>query len=84
MIRNFIRQSQPWTKNIKPGSIANIRLCDKKPHENIDSHESLLTKKNNYNYSIQIIVDDYNDRWKKNITVKEYLDNFTRKHRGAC
>ena len=31
-----------------------------------------------------MIVDDYNRRWKKNITVEEYLKNFTRKHRRAC
>ena len=48
--------------------------------ENIDSydnslyHKSLYEKKNNY--SIQYIVDDYNNRWKQNITIKDYYDNF--------
>ena len=39
---------------------------------------------NNHNYSIQSIVDNYNERWNTNLTVEEYLKNFTRKHRGAC
>jgi hypothetical protein len=50
---------------------------------NIDSndnslyHESLYKKENNYSkHSIQSIVDDYNKRWKKNITVEEYYKNF--------
>uniref|UniRef100_A0A6C0C836 Uncharacterized protein n=1 Tax=viral metagenome TaxID=1070528 RepID=A0A6C0C836_9ZZZZ len=50
---------------------------------NIDSHdnslyqESLYKKENNYsNHSIQSIVDDYNRRWKKNLTVEEYYKNF--------
>ncbi len=113
MIRNFIRQSRPWTMNTSPilgrwnrndninrkVDLANIdncgdRVCDDiKPviennnYENIDAHNntiyhpSLTTK---YNYSIKSIVDDYNRRWQKNITVEEYLKNFTRKHRGAC
>jgi len=117
MIRNFIRQSRPWTMNTSPllgrwnrndnidrkVDLANIdncgdRVCgDLKPniniainnnnYENIDSHNntiyhsSLITK---YNYSIKSIVDDYNRRWKKNITVEEYLKEFTKKHRGAC
>ena len=113
MIRNFIRQSRPWTMNTSPilgrwnlddnidrkVDLANIdncgdRVCgDIKPviennnYENIDSHNNTIyhpTLKTNYNYSIQMIVDDYNRRWKKNITVEEYLKNFTRKHRGAC
>ena len=45
-------------------------------------HKSLY--RNNHNYSIQAIVDDYNRRWKQNITIEEYLKSFTRKHRGAC
>ena len=137
MIRNFIRQSRPWTMNTSPllgrwnrndnidrkVDLANIdncgdRVCgDLKPninnaielfdkrwygeisseefnkkiknnnYENIDSHNNTIyhpSLKTNYNYSIQMIVDDYNRRWKKNITVEEYLKNFTRKHRGAC
>ena len=50
---------------------------------NIDSNdnslyqESLYKKKNNYSkHSIQSIVDDYNRRWKKNLTVEEYYKNF--------
>ena len=93
MLRNFIRQSYPWTTNITP-MMGRWRL-----NENIDRKVDLANVDNygdrvcgdlkpitsdNHNYSIQTIVDDYNNRWKKNITVKEYLDNFTRKHRGAC
>ena len=33
---------------------------------------------------LQTIVDDYNRRWKKNVTIEEYLKSFTRMHRGAC
>ena len=101
MIRNFVRQSRPWTKNLTPMGKYNrndnigikvnfesINNCS--PSENIDSqdntlyHKSLYEKTNNYNYSVQSIVEDYNVRWKKNITVEDYLKNFTRKHRGAC
>lgn len=39
---------------------------------------------NDHNYSIKSIVDNYNERWNKNVTVEEYLLNFTNKHRGAC
>jgi len=58
--------------------------------ENIDSHDNSLYHKslkspfNNYNYSIKSIVNDYNQRWKQNLTVEEYLKNFTRFHRGSC
>ena len=115
MLRNFLRQSQPWTQNVSPAlgrwnrgdnidrkvDLANIdncgdRVCgdllpDIKPinnnYENIDSHNNTLyhpSLKTNYNYSIRMIVDDYNRRWNKKLTVEEYLNNFTRKHRGAC
>ena len=138
MLRNFIRQSQPWNMNVSPVlgrwrrndninrkiDLANIdncgdRVCgdlydEMKPRinifdgklkknmddcdqekcvcvgENIDSHDNSLYHKslkspfNNYNYSIKSIVDDYNQRWKQNLTVEEYLKNFTRFHRGAC
>ena len=93
MLHNFIRQSQPWIKNIKPVKCSwhrynrpKIRLCDTKLCDNIDSHdnslyhESLYKKKNNYKYkneyTIQSVVDDYNKRWNKNITVEEYYKNF--------
>ena len=135
MIRNFIRQSRPWTSNIEPAllgrwkrndyidrkvDLANIdhcgdRVCgdlykesksvielfDKrwygeiskdefkqklKEHETKRNTYSLKNKsvRNNYNYSIQSIVEDYNRRWNENITIKEYLNSFTRRHRGAC
>lgn len=140
MLRNFIRQSRPWTKNLQPAlgrwnrddnidrkvDLANIdhcgdRVCGdlynemepvtdvfdkrcngeiskeefknklenhRKKSENIDSHNNSMYHKslyrNNHNYSIQTIVDDYNRRWKQNITIEEYLKSFTRMHRGAC
>ena len=146
MFRNFIRQSQHWTKNIAIKSSRpllgkklpiqhskDVSLNDMKPvlnlfdkrwygkigkdefnnklntlcttgppavplddlltdhdkRDNIDSHDNSLyheslTKKNNHKYSIQSIVDDYNRRWKENITVEDYFENFTIKHRGAC
>lgn len=138
MIRNFIRQSQPWTKSVSPilgrwnrgdnidrkVDLSNIdhcgdRVCgdmyeEMKPmiklfdqrwngeitkdeftkkikeyetKENIDSHDNSLyhkSLKNNYNYSIKSIVEDYNQRWNKNLTIEEYLKEFTRLHRGAC
>ena len=142
MIRNFIRQSQPWTKSVSPvlgrlnrgnnidiivdlvnidhcgdrgnacGDLynemkSNIELFDKrwkgeiskeefknklekirKKSENIDSHDNSMYHKslyrNNYNYSIKSVVDDYNKRWNKNVTIEEYLKSFTRMHRGAC
>lgn len=109
MIRNFIRQSRPWTKNVSPilgrwnindnidrkVDLANIdhcgdRVCgdltDNIPKkENIDSLKNKSNYyMNNYNYSIQSIVEDYNQRWNENITVQDYLKTFTRRHRGAC
>jgi hypothetical protein len=143
MIRNFIRQSQPWTKNVSPVlgrwnrgdnidrkvDLANIdhcgdRVCGdlynemksvidvfdqrwngeiskedfknkienhRKKTENIDSHDNSLYHKSlyepvrdNYNYSIKVIVDEYNQRWNKNVTIEEYVKTFTRKHHGAC
>ena len=122
MIRNFLRQSRPWTQNVSPvlgrwnrgGNIdrkvdpSNIANCgdrvnacgdlfnEIKPinnnyennnYENIDSHNNTLyhpSLKTNYNYSIRMIVDDYNKRWNAQLTVEEYIKNFTRKHRGAC
>ena len=117
MIRNFIRQSRPWTSNIEPVplgrwkrndyidrkvDLANIDHCGDRvcgdltdnisKKENIDSHNNSLYHKslknksviNNYNYSIQSIVEDYNRRWNENITIKDYLNSFTRRHRGAC
>ena len=143
MIRNFIRQSRPWTKNVSPVlgrwnrgdnidrkvDLANIdncgdRVCGdlynemksvidvfdkrwdgeiskedfknkienhRKKTGNIDSHDNSLYHKSlyepvrdNYNYSIKVIVDEYNQRWNKNVTIEEYLKSFTRKHRGAC
>ena len=70
-------------------------LTDNFPkRENIDSHDNSLYHKslknkssynmNNYNYSIQSIVQDYNQRWNENITIEDYLKHFTRRHRGAC
>ena len=62
-------------------------------YENIDSHDNSMyhpslknndNKFDNGNYSIKNIVDNYNERWNKNLTIEEYLINFTRKHRGAC
>lgn len=112
MLRNFIRQSNPWIQNVSPVlgrwkrndninrkiDLANIDNCgdrgsacgdllpDVKPinnnYENIDSHNNTLyhpSLKTNYNYSIRMIVDDYNRRWKKNITIEEYLKEFTKK-----
>ena len=106
MIRNFIRQSRPWTTNIEPAllgrwkrndyidrkvDLANIdhcgdRVCgdltDNIPkRENIDPHDNSLyhsSLRNNYNYSIKSIVDDYNRRWKKNITIEDYYKEFTK------
>ena len=54
---------------------------DKEKYEKINK---LCNYKNNYNYSIQSIVEDYNQRWNENITVQDYLKTFTRRHRGAC
>lgn len=109
MIRNFIRQSQPWTKNVSPilgrwkrddnidrkVDLANIDHCGDRvcgdltnniPNkENIDSLKNKSCYyNNNYNYSIKSIVEDYNTRWNKNLTIEEYLKEFTRLHRGAC
>mgnify|MGYP006146180755 CR=1 FL=1 len=90
MIRNFVRQSRPWTNNVSPvPGRWNINDIDRKVDlSNIDNFTNLKIpnprENKNQNYSIQAIVEDYNVRWKKNITVEDYLKNFTRKHRGAC
>ena len=54
-------------------------------YENIDSHDNSLYHKtltnkdskihpniNNYDYSAKALVDDFNRRWKKNLTVEQY------------
>ena len=91
MIRNFVRQSRPWTNNVSPVSgrwNINDNIDHKVYPSNIDNRDDLKingAKENkNKNYSIQAIVEDYNVRWKQNITVEDYLKDFTRKHRGAC
>ena len=109
MIRNFIRQSQPWTKNVSPilgrwkrddnidrkVDLANIDHCGDRVcgdlTDNIPNNENIDSLKNksnyymnNYNYSIQSIVQDYNERWNENLTIEDYLKTFTRRHRGAC
>ena len=79
MIRNFIRQSRPWIKNLE-----NMK-------NSTNSYEDLIVTKENVKKDIkprehilEEIVKEYNQRWNENITVEEYLKNFTRKHRGAC
>ena len=117
MLRNFLRQSRPWTQNVSPVigrrnrgdninrkvGLANVDHCGDRGsacgdlfneikhknnnYENIDSHNNTLyhpSIKTNHNYSIRSIVDDYNRRWNKQLTIEEYLENFTNKHRGAC
>ena len=59
------------------------KLKEYETKENIDSLKNKSVR-NNYNYSIQSIVEDYNQRWNENITVQDYLKTFTRRHRGAC
>jgi len=81
MIRNFVRQSRPWIKNLE-GSVKNSS------HKTFD--ELVVIKINikeinkPRNQTLESIVKEYNERWKQNITVEDYLKNFTRKHRGAC
>ena len=79
MIRNFIRQSRPWIKNLE-----NMKNSS-------NSYEDLIVTKENVKkvikpreHILEEIVKEYNQRWNENITVEEYLKNFTRKHRGAC
>ena len=79
MIRNFIRQSRPWIKNLE-----NMKNSS-------NSYEDLIVTKENIKevikpreHILEEIVKEYNQRWNENITVEEYLKNFTRKHRGAC
>ena len=106
MIRNFFRQSQPWTKNISPVlgrwntkdniiikiDFANYDNCgdtvcgnyaeklskssekstinpqDIKKNENIENKKNIKKIKN----SKQDMIDDYNIRWKQNLTMEEY------------
>ena len=81
MIRNFIRQSRPWTNNIEK------KITNKNYIEYSNELEASIKKipiKESKSYSIKDIVKDYNERWNKNVTVEEYLKEFTRQHRGAC
>jgi len=80
MIRNFIRQSRPWIKNLE-GNMKNSS----------NTYDDLIVTKENIKevikpreHILEEIVKEYNQRWNENITVEEYLKNFTRKHRGAC
>lgn len=80
MIRNFIRQSRPWIKNLE-GNMKNSS----------NTYDDLIVTKENIKevikpreHILEEIVKEYNQRWNENITIEEYLKNFTRKHRGAC
>lgn len=80
MIRNFIRQSRPWIKNLE-GTMKNSS----------NTYDELIVTKENIKkvikpreHILEEIVKEYNQRWNENITIEEYLKNFTRKHRGAC
>ena len=81
MIRNFLRQSRPWIQNIE----VSMKNSSNKPNGDL-----LVTKENvkevikPRKQILEEIVREYNARWNKNITVEDYLKNFTRKHRGAC
>ena len=71
-------------KNLKDDKISNDNIDS---HDNSMYHPSLKNNDNKFdngNYSIKSIVDNYNERWNKNLTIESYLINFTRKHRGAC
>lgn len=76
MIRNFVRQSRPWIKNLE-GS-------NKTFNDLVVTEKIVKEVVKPINQTLEEIVKDYNKRWKKNITVEDYLENFTRKHRGAC
>lgn len=81
---DFDNNLQKIQKNLKDDKISNDNIGS---HDNSMYHPSLKNNDNkfdNYNYSIKSIVDNYNERWNKNLTIEEYLINFTRKHRGAC
>jgi len=76
MIRNFVRQSRSWIKNLE-GS-------NKTFNDLVVTEKIVKEVVKPINQTLEEIVKDYNKRWKKNITVEDYLENFTRKHRGAC
>ena len=81
MIRNFIRQSRPWIQNIE----VSIKNSSNKPISDlVVTKENLKEVNKPRKQSLEEIVKEYNERWKQDITVEEYLKNFTRKHRGAC
>ena len=80
MIRNFIRQSRPWIHNLE-GTIKN---SSKTYDELIITKENIKEVLKPREHILEEIVKEYNQRWNENITIEEYLKNFTRKHRGAC
>ncbi len=80
MIRNFIRQSRPWIHNIE----GNTKNISKSYDELIVTKENVKKVIKPREHILEEIVKEYNLRWNENITVEEYLKNFTRKHRGAC
>jgi len=81
MIRNFIRQSRPWIQNIE----VSMKNSSNKPISDlVVTKENLKEVNKPRKQSLEEIVKEYNERWKQDITVEEYLKNFTRKHRGAC
>jgi hypothetical protein len=113
MIRNFFRQSQPWTKNISPElgrwrrqdnvkkiKFSNYDICDDtccrsyakylskssekrlktnpqniKKDQNIDNKSNIKSNKKIKN-SNQDMIDDYNIRWKQNLTIGQYYKYF--------
>jgi len=86
MIRNFVRQSRPWIQNLE----VTVKNNTMKNNFNKTFDDLVVTKKNvkevvkPRKQILEEIVKEYNERWKENITVEDYLENFTRKHRGAC
>ena len=81
MIRNFLRQSRPWIQNIE----VSMKNSSNKPNGDlVVTKENVKEVTKPRKQSLEEIVKEYKGRWKQDITVDEYLQNFTRKHRGAC
>lgn len=80
MIRNFMRQSRPCIKNLE----GNMKNSYKSYDDLIITKENIKQVLKPREHILEEIVKNYNERWNKNVTIEEYLKEFTRKHRGSC
>ena len=87
-INNF-RENRSYGKEMRIVSIKKFYDSTRVNQHNIDSHDNSMYHKsltdknskvhphiNNHDYSTKALVEDFNKRWKKNLTLEEYYKYF--------